>query len=197
MANITIAHTIPPSLREDAVRLYDEAFGAKFQLAVKDTAQRRELLMDSVCLPFAFAALAEGELAGLAGYCTADGSFTGGLNTAMLWKHLKLWRGIRAACVFSLYERTRQADELLLDGIAVDARWRGRGIGTQLLEQVKAHAKAEGLTQVRLDVVDTNPQARQLYARCGFIVEKEEKYPLLRPLLGFGGSATMRWRVDK
>lgn len=44
-----------------------------------------------------------------------------------------------------------------MDGMFVTEAARGRGIGTRLLTAIKQEAKARGLRQVRLDVIDTTP----------------------------------------
>ena len=49
----------------------------------------------------------------------------------------------------------------------VDPRWRGRGIGRRVLDQVAGWADARGL-RVHLDVAVDNAAARRLYARYGF-----------------------------
>jgi hypothetical protein len=43
---------IQESLRNDAAQLYDEAFGAKFSVAVRNQEKRLLLLADSLLLPF-------------------------------------------------------------------------------------------------------------------------------------------------
>ncbi len=45
---------------------------------------------------------------------------------------------------------------------------RGRGIGTQLLQAVEAHAKSLGCCKVTLEVRKANPQAEKLYLRVGY-----------------------------
>ena len=44
---------------------------------------------------------------------------------------------------------------------------------------------------MRLDVVDTNPRARQLYERKGFVAVSSNTYPLTQRFFGFSGSTTM------
>jgi ribosomal protein S18 acetylase RimI-like enzyme len=65
------------------------------------------------------------------------------------------------------------------------------GVGTKLLDAIVEVAQARGYRQVRLDVVDTNPRARQLYERRGFVAVETKSYPWLRHLLGFSASTTM------
>jgi ribosomal protein S18 acetylase RimI-like enzyme len=77
----------------------------------------------------------------------------------------------------------RSGSEWLLVDISLFPAWRGQGIGTMLIRhsQHEAAAQARGML---LHVLDTNPLARQLYERLGFVWEASA-YP------GYG---RMRWR---
>lgn len=187
---------LPEQFRRQAAELYDEAFGPKFALAVPDRARRVALLAASMVPRFAIAAIRDGQLVGIAGFHTSEGSLTSGIGLRGLLSKLGLLGGLRAAAVFSLYERTPAEDELLMDGIAVRGDQRGLGIGTALLDQVARYAESHGFCTVRLEVIDTNPAARRLYERQGFVAARVERFEYLRWLLGFGGSTTMERTVS-
>ena len=68
---------------------------------------------------------------------------------------------------------------------------RGKGIGTRLLEAVFDFARAKGFGSVRLQVVDTNPDARRLYERMGFVATATHRHPYLRRMMGFSAVTTM------
>lgn len=189
-------HGIPEELRDSAARLYDSAFGEKFAAAVPDKTRRIELLAHSFQLEFAFCAVRGRQLVGLVGYASGSGSLTGGITYRRLLSHLGFFRGHRAAIVFSLYERKAASGEMVMDGIAVDERMRGRGIGTRLLSLLQNHAAKEGFKTIRLDVIDTNPDAKRLYERNGFVVTGTQRFGYLRWLLGFGASSTMIRAVE-
>lgn len=193
--SLKIVHGIPESMRETAAELYDEAFGAKFALAISSKTHRLSLLAKSLNLPFAFAAIEGEKLLALAGYKTAAGSFTSGITFSNLIKHVGTFRGIKAAVVFSLYERSLKPGELLMDGIVVDSSRRGEGIGSQLLAKLCSFAKANEYVNVRLDVIDTNPSARRMYERNGFVPTKTKHFEYLRWFLGFGASTTLLRKV--
>jgi ribosomal protein S18 acetylase RimI-like enzyme len=57
-------------------------------------------------------------------------------------------------------------------GIAVLADWRGRSIGTTLLEALLRIANARGCSALSLSVAEGNP-ARRLYERHGFVKVRE------------------------
>lgn len=179
-----------------ASRLYDEAFGQKFRVAVPSREQRLALFEGTFVGEFAITASAGEDLVGLAGFHTSEGSLTGGIGLRQLFSSLGLIRGLRAAVVFSLFERTPKPGELLMDGIAVDHEYRGHGIGSQLLKRIVSYATDHGYQTVRLDVIDTNPGARRLYERFGFVAVSRETFPYLRWLLGFGGATTMQYEVS-
>lgn len=188
---------IPESLRNEAAQLYDEAFGAKFSVAVKNPQKRLSLIADSLAVPFAVVAIAEGKLVGLAGFQTPSGALTQDMTARKLFQHLGPLGGAWAATVFSLYERKLQKSELLMDGIVVSQAMRGHGIGTRLLEELKQYASAQGFSHIRLDVIDTNPAAKRLYERQGFVPTRTEHFGYLRWFLGFGASTTMLFQVEQ
>lgn len=176
---------------DQAVALYDKAFGSKFALAIPSSLERRRLFKSTFDLGRAFVAVHRDEIVGIVGFHHGATSLTSGITYRELIRHLGLWSGYRAALVFSLYERKPVDGELLLDGIAVAETHRGQGIGSRLLREVAEYAAREGFTSIRLDVVDTNGRARKLYDRCDFQPTHTESFEWLRWLFGFGSVTTM------
>ncbi|MGW6918659.1 N-acetyltransferase family protein [Kitasatospora sp. NPDC054939] len=58
-----------------------------------------------------------------------------------------------------------------IQGLAVDASVRGRGVGRALVEAGCTAARASGARRITLRVLGHNAPARRLYERCGFVVE--------------------------
>jgi len=52
--------------------------------------------------------------------------------------------------------------------ISVDQDWRGRGVGTALMQAMLAWAESHGVTRVQGFVWDTNPRALAFYEDLGF-----------------------------
>jgi GNAT superfamily N-acetyltransferase len=75
------------------------------------------------------------------------------------------------------YELVDRGFELFLAGLYIDARFRGRGLGTAVLRDLKALARARQLP-LALRVLKPNP-ARRLYERLGFRVTRSTKTHLL------------------
>jgi len=63
---------------------------------------------------------------------------------------------------------------MLVDEIAVDENCRGRGIGTTMMEDIRALAKAFGCTDLQLGVYPQNDGAVAFYQKCGFTIRSIE-----------------------
>ncbi|MCF2860031.1 GNAT family N-acetyltransferase [Pseudoalteromonas sp. SMS1] len=177
--------------------LYETAFGTKFSAAIRDR-RERIAVFDKCFLPeYSYAASVDDVIVGIAGFQTQDGALTGGLGFYGLIECLGLFNGLKAALIFSLFERKASRKELLLDGIAVNEKFRGLGIGSQLLDAVIAHAIKHNYQSVRLDVINSNLKARKLYEAKGFVATKSEYYPYLKWLVGFSGSTTMIYQIKE
>lgn len=188
---------IPEKYRLAAVDLYDEAFGEKLSLAVRNRENRKQLFTKGLALKYAIAAVSQKGLLGIAGFHTAEGSLTGAISYRDLVSQLGFFKGSRAAVVFSLYEKKPKPEELVMDGIAVRSDARGMGVGSRLLNEIRKYAKQHEYNRVRLDVIDTNHKAKKLYERMGFEAVKTENFPYLKSFLGFGGVTTMELIVHK
>lgn len=191
-ASFKIMPALPDALRAEAADLYIEAFWPKFSPILRHGRARAvRLFAPTLRLDRAIVAVDGDRLLGLAGFKDADGAFLdtelSDLQRAYGWLG-GLWRGV----AFGLFERKPKPDELLMDGIAVRPEARGAGVGTALLAAIEAHARAQAKTTIRLDVVDTNPQARRLYERVGFKPVRTERLGFLRPIFGFSASTEMR-----
>jgi ribosomal protein S18 acetylase RimI-like enzyme len=192
---IILQQGFPDELRQDAAELYDTAFGAKLTIAIPSKDSRLAVLREAFNPSSCFAAMLGGELVGIAGFKTTSGSLTGGMTFGKLRAHLGLVKALRASLILSLLDRKLTEGELLMDGITVSPEMRGSGIGSSLLRQLIEYARVEGYRTVRLDVIDTNPSARRLYERLGFVAKRTANLGYLRWLLGFGAATAMVYDV--
>ena len=71
--------------------------------------------------------------------------------------------------------------DLYLQGIAVEPELRGAGIGSLLMDDVEARARASGSARLSLDVAAKNKGARRLYGRRGMIESSEWPSPRFLP----------------
>ncbi len=192
---IRVQRGFPDEYRPKAAELYDAAFGAKLSAAMPDPVSRKAVLEEGLNPRFSLAALSGGEMVGIAGFRTESGSLTGGISYGLLRARLGFLGAIRAVPLLVLLERKQTPGELLMDGIGVSPRMRGRGIGTRLLRGLLEYAAEEGYLSVRLDVIDTNRGARRLYERVGFVPVRVQRFGYLKRLLGFGAATRMEYRL--
>ncbi|GJQ59009.1 MAG: hypothetical protein SCALA701_18100 [Candidatus Scalindua sp.] len=102
-----------------------------------------------------------------------------------------LLRGFLKIVRLRLFHSPDREGELYLKAFMVSSPMRGKGIGTNLLEAVSGFARSNGFRAVRVDVVDTNPDARRLYERNEFVAIKIRKCPFLCRAMGFSSAITM------
>lgn len=188
---IRIAVGFAPEERARIARMYWQASGPKLG-KVMGPEPRALAFFERVLDPeFAISARApDGALLGVAGFKTSEGALTGGkvADLRAIYGMLSLaWR----LPLLAMLERDLEPGILLMDGIFVTPEARGHGVGTALLAAIKDKARALGCTHVRLDVIDTNPRARALYERQGFVGEGTEHLGLLRVVFGFSSALRM------
>lgn len=181
---------IPPHLIPTAAALYWQAFGPKLGRVMGPDTRALRFLQRVIRPDHAFIVTDQGQLLGLAGFKSPEGSFAGGD-----WPDMRaiyglsglLWR----APLMALMSREVDNDNFLLDGICVAAHARSMGIGRALLTAIEDEARQRGYATVRLDVVNTNARARALYERQGYRVTKTDSIGLLRHVFRFDAAITM------
>jgi len=76
---------------------------------------------------------------------------------------------VRQICLFPVLRRDRGAYRYI-QNLSVDPTFRGKGIGSALLEDAIARAERDGVAALHLDVSVKNDIARNLYEKHGFRV---------------------------
>ncbi|MGW7198194.1 GNAT family N-acetyltransferase [Streptomyces chryseus] len=187
---VTLRRGVPEGAEDTVAALYWEAFGRKLGAALNPPATGQRFIAAHLHRDRAVVALAGDQVVAVAGYQLDGRGLTGGGVSDVLDTY-GLFRGMPRLALLALLERTPAAGQLVMDGIAVAADYRGRGIGGLLLGEVFRVAAENRCRQVRLDVIDVNPRARSLYERHGFSAVHTERTPYLRRLMGFGAVTTM------
>lgn len=196
MATHRIFDGLEPHMHAQAAALFWDAFKGKLNPVMKPESKALAFFTSVADPTHAIRAEgARGELLGVAGYKTAQGSFMGGGLTEMMAAYGLfggLWRGL----VLSMLERPLKDNVLLMDGIFVTEAARGQGIGTALLLAIKEKAATLECGSVRLDVIDSNPRAKALYEKQGFVAVDTQDIGPLRHFFGFKRATTMVYRVQ-
>ncbi len=193
---ITYTIGIPEIYRKKAVLLFEEAFGEKLSVAVRNKKLRLNLFTKCFDLKYGIAAIYRSQLVGIAGFSVEKKSLTSKMKYSDLIENIGFLKGNWAAFILGLYERKADKNQLLMDGISVDMEYRGHGIGEKLLTELISYAKTQGYKNIRLDVINTNPRAKKLYEKIGFVVIGKDRFPYLKLLLGFSGSEELIYRIE-
>lgn len=192
-----MAHRISKGFAENerprVATLYWEAFAAKLHVVMGPRDKAHAFISRHLNPEFALVARDPArQVIGVAGFKTNKGALLGGelsdLAAVYGWPSA-LWR----APLLALVERPLADEVLLMDGICVASEARGSGLGTALLSAIKNEALVQGRTAVRLDVIDTNPRAKALYERQGFVDQGQEHIGPLRWIFGFRSATKMCW----
>ena len=190
---VRIEPVLPEAAREAAAELYWDAFGRLLRPALGRSPRAIAVLADGIDPRRAIAAMDGDELVGVIGLHYAGHAFTH-LSARSLLRHLGPG-GVPRLVPLLLFNGRPDGGEMRLDGLAVRPERRGQGIGSQLLREAARRTAILGIDVIRLEVVDTNPRARHLYEREGYVVVRTEATPYLRRMMGFGAVFTMERRL--
>ena len=201
-SEVVIEHGLPDSLRDQAVAIFEEAFGEKMRMTVRDQQNRMAFMRRRYVASNVVIARRGEQLLGMAAMSTRGAPYAGGLLGSSWdprpYRELLGWAGACwAVWGQRLADHRPKADEIYVDGIAVVASERGRGIGTRLLNEVRDIGQAHGKRYVRLDVIDRNPRAQALYARLGYRVTRKQSFRWQERWVGFGAMISMERAVDQ
>lgn len=175
---------VPARHARDAVDIYVQALFQKLRPFFGTAEQAADFLAPHLRPDRAVTAVDGGQLLGIAGFrMNGSGLFEPG------WPDFQKRYGFVGGAVrvagLSLLEKPEDNKTLSMDGIAVAGPARGKGAGTALLEGICEIARTNARHAVRLDVIDTNPRARALYERNGFVAGKVAHLGPLSRLFGF------------
>ncbi len=193
-AQFAVQRDLPDGHADEAAELYWEAFGRKLGLALGPKERGVAFIAAHLNRDRAVAVLNGAQLVGVAGFHHLSRGFVGGELRDLLASYGRI-AGVARGALLATLERPRRPGELLMDGIAVHPDHRSKGIGRLLLSEIARAARELGYSTIRIDVVDTNPRARRLYEREGFIATSTYTLPLLRRVMGFGAATTMELQV--
>jgi GNAT superfamily N-acetyltransferase len=186
-----------PAAHPEAARIFYAAFRDKIEhleLFPRSPEQAMHILARSFCADRGFYALEQGKVIGVVGFEGRDGRRFVELTWTVLASEFG-WFGAswRYAWIKVMHRFERpSANTLRVEALAVAESARGQGVGTLLLNRVLDHARKCSYGAVALEVVDTNPRARRLYERLGFVTLKTAWYSPITRRAGFTRVAYMR-----
>jgi len=191
MDTIQISHSLADVDRTLAARIFYEAFEKKLFPILRNSVKLQNLLSDSFVADCIYSARIGFNLVGIVGL-DYDGKKFYKARIGACLRHLGVWYGLLAWVVLALFmEGFHGQAEIRIAALAVDENYRGMGIGTRLIEEAILLAREKGYRAVRLEVVDTNPGAYQLYRRMGFEPLRTIRFGFLTRWLGFTAEIEM------
>ena len=137
MAEVKIVEGLEARHVDDALRVVHDAFAEKFRIGFRDADDLRRLFRDSVDTTSCLSALVDGQFAGLLTIRT-DGQEFYHLNVGALFTRFSPLRALRMLLNLLLLTEGSKADEFVVDSLAVDPAYRGRGVGTALLRRPRS-----------------------------------------------------------
>lgn len=187
---------LPETYRTQAAALYWQAFGGKLGRVLGPERLALAYVARVMRADHCIVAVDDTGLLGLVGFKSGAGSFAGGTPDDMRAVYGRIGGAWRSG-VMQLLTGDPDPTRFLIDGLCVRADVRGRGLGRLLLAAICDEARARGFSAVRLDVVDTNPRARALYERCGFVFDRTTAIGPLRLVYGYRASHAMVRVLDR
>jgi ribosomal protein S18 acetylase RimI-like enzyme len=191
---IEIRIGLPENRVKEAAELFYDAFQQKLYPILGNKEQGIVFLQKYIDSKNALVALCGNQVIGIAGLQHEGHNFFSP-SISNLAHEFGWLRGFLKIIRMRICHSQNCDGVLYLKAIMVSTSMRDRGVGTQLLTGVTDFAWAHGFNSVRLDVVDTNPDARRFYERHGFVATKIRNCPfpflsICRPM-GFSSAITM------
>ncbi len=187
---ITLRMSAPDALRPQMVALYYQTFQQKLDVVFDSWECAMDLLEQALKPDLAIVAQYQHQVMGFAGLAYGDRRFVD-LKPTPLVREFGLVRGLKKFARLAALDSAPRRDEVLVESLAVRPEMRGQGIGSRLLDAVCAFARKNGFASVGLEVVDTNPSARRLYERVGFVPVKTRTCSLLGRAMDLGSVIKM------
>jgi ribosomal protein S18 acetylase RimI-like enzyme len=176
--------------RDEAAALFYRTFQDKFQPMFGSLEQGIPILAAALDVEMAMIALDGERLVGIAGLQSPGRRFLR-LEADLFVNQYGWLVGHFRFLLVRIMDTEPPEGQLFVDSLAVAESARGQGVGTRLLQAIFEYAHQAGFQTVGLDVVDTNPRARRLYERLGFVPVRVLRLPFLRPLMGFSSATVM------
>ena len=192
---IELRSGMPEEFRREVAEIVYEAFQQKLAPLIGSPEQGIAILEKALDPALAIVAVCQGRPVGVAGLQYDGRNFVTPRRSEFVCQFGSISGTLRFV-MFRLFALAYGQKDVYIDILAVSPAMRGKGIGTLLLDAVFQTARDKGFRSVSLEVVDTNPDARRLYERVGFVARRTYPYPYLRGIAGFSASIKMVKPLD-
>jgi ribosomal protein S18 acetylase RimI-like enzyme len=174
--SVEICVGLPERFRVDAARLFYEVFHGQLRALMPTEEIAIQLLPDDLDPERVIIAVVDDNLAGFVGLAYSRRNFMSFTRRDFTRRFGPIGGGFRHF-IYRTCARPRLDRDLVVDGLGVAVSMRRRGIGARLIAAVCEFARANGFRAVRLEVAETNEDARRLYERAGFVIVRTRRLP--------------------
>ena len=164
---------LPDDFKVSAIRLYFNALKEKLEPILGSDDRAQEALASNIATDKCIVAICNGKLVGIMGIQTNKRGFVNPKLKTMV-RIYGNFGGILRMGGLAILHHTIGTDELYVDGVAVASEMRGKGIGSHLFELLEQAVLKKRIKTISLEVIDTNPRAKALYERLGFVAVKTQ-----------------------
>ena len=164
---------LPDDFKVSAIRLYFNSLKEKLEPILGSDGRAQEALASNIATDKCIVAICNGKLVGIMGIQTNKRGFVNP-NLKTMVRIYGNFGGILRMGGLAILHHTIGTDELYVDGVAVASEMRGKGIGSHLFELLEQAVLKKRIKTISLEVIDTNPRAKALYERLGFVAVKTQ-----------------------
>lgn len=185
--NVTVKLGFPESEREQVAGILYEALEKVYQAVFGTPKRAAGAIAKHLRQDRTITALVDGRVVGVCGISHGKKRF---LDLGF-WDVFRdfAFSAFRVMFVGAIFEERARPDEMIVESLAVAPEFRGRGIGSLLLEEAVAQAKKQGFVRVRLYVASGNERALSFYHRHKFVVTRFQPLPFpWNKFVGLAGS---------
>jgi ribosomal protein S18 acetylase RimI-like enzyme len=178
-------------------RIFYESFQDKFALIFGDPKKAIRLISKIVREDRILVAFNDGKVVGFAGLHFLGKKFMACKLTEVARIYGLATLRVLIYFLINLFTEIK-LNQLHLEILAVTEKQRGKGIGTKLLLSTIDFARRKGFSEIKLEVVNTNPRANKFYEKMGFKKVKDRKIPYpFNILTGFSVITDMHYNLKK
>jgi ribosomal protein S18 acetylase RimI-like enzyme len=182
--DVFITSQVDEAQYRQAIEIFYDSFEEKIRPLLRPREKALAVHYEAINRQMAYYALKDGRTVGLAGLQYEGMEFVT-YRMDILRSQYSFFRSIYLYLLLNMFRTRIEEGVMRIDSIAVLPSSRGLGIGTRLIKKVIETAKKRGLTEVVLEVVDTNPEAKRLYKNLGFLVKRRINFYFFTRPFGF------------
>jgi ribosomal protein S18 acetylase RimI-like enzyme len=188
---ITFQKGLPIELTSSAADLFLKAFGSKFFPILGRGEKTKKLIESSLNTSNCISALENGDLVGILAIQEKNKSFVD-ISFSNIKSKYGLIKGLIKAVLLSMFIYKPIDNEFYIECVAVTDSVQGKGIGTRLINELFSQALNKGIKKITLEVANTNAEARSLYERLGFRIEKSSSIWPVNKIIGWTFSEVIK-----